>query len=156
MTGISAIGHAQCAVTIFYDPDVSVSRDVIALVRNSGIEPELVEVRQAPPARDRLLDLLRRMDAPPRALLRLDSPLYDSLHLSDPDLPNTALVDAMLSHPELMAGPIVETPLGVRLTVPAETVLNILPDAQIGAFTKEDGQHVIDAQGRRVDREGSD
>ena len=139
-------------VTIHHDPDCATSRNVLALIRNSGVEPRVVEYLKAPPSREELAELLRRMDLPLRAVLRRKSTPYDQLGLDDPKWDDDRLVELMLRHPVLINRPIVATPLGVRLCRPSETVLNILPDPQGGAFRKESGEPVIDDQGRRVDR----
>jgi arsenate reductase len=139
-------------VTIYHDPDCATSRNVLALVRNSGVEPRVVEYLKAPPSREEFVELLRRMDIPLRAVLRRKGTPYDELGLDDPEWGDDRLVDLMLRHPILINRPIVATPLGVRLCRPSETVLNILPDPQGGAFRKESGEPVIDDQGRRVDR----
>ena len=139
-------------VTIYHDPDCATSRNVLALIRNSGEEPRVVEYLKAPPSRDELVELLRRMDIPLRAVLRRKGTPYDELGLDDPSWDDGRLVELMLRHPVLIDRPIVATPLGARLCRPSETVLNILPDPQGGAFRKESGEPVIDGQGRRVDR----
>ena len=139
-------------VTIYHDPGCATSRNVLALVRNSGVEPRVVEYLQAPPSREDLVELLRRMDLPLRTVLRRKGTPYDQLGLDDPRWDDDRLVELMLRHPVLINRPIVATPLGVRLCRPSETVLNILPDPQGGAFRKESGEPVIDDQGRRVDR----
>ena len=139
-------------VTIYHNPDCATSRNVLALIRNSGEEPRVVEYLKTPPSRDELVELLRRMDLPLRAVLRRKGTPYDELGLDDPKWDDDRLVELMLRRPVLIDRPIVATPLGVRLCRPSETVLNILPDPQGGAFRKESGEPVIDDQGRRVDR----
>ena len=139
-------------VTIYHDPDCATSRDVLALIRNSGEEPRVVEYLKAPPSREEFVELLRRMDIPLRDALRRKGTPYDELGLDDPRWDDDRLVELMLRRPVLIDCPIVATPLGVRLCRPSETVLNILPDPQGGAFRKESGEPVIDGQGRRVDR----
>ena len=139
-------------VTIYHNPDCATSRNVLALIRNSGEEPRVVEYLKAPPSRDELVELLRRMDLPLRAVLRREGTPYDELGLDDPKWDDDQLIELMLRHPVFINRPIVATPLGVRLCRPSETVLNILPDPQGGAFRKESGEPVIDGQGRRVDR----
>jgi arsenate reductase len=141
-------------ITIFHDPESVISRDALALIRNSGAEPRVILLRHAPPDWDRLVELIRRIDLPVRSLLRTEHPLYEAIGLSDLSCSDDTLLEAMMRHPELIACPIVETPLGVGLVWPAETVLNLLPNPQIGPFAKEDGQPVIDNQGRRVDQSG--
>lgn len=139
-------------VTIYHNPDCSTSRNVLALIRNSGEEPRVVEYLKTPPSREELVELLRRMDLPLRAVLRRKGTPYDELGLDDPRWDDGQLVELMLRHPVLINRPIVATPLGVRLCRPSETVLNILPGPQGGAFSKENGEPVIDGLGRRVDR----
>lgn len=141
-------------ITIFHDSESVVSRDALALIRNSGVEPRIVLLRHAPPSWDRLVDLIRRIDLPVRSLLRTEVALYEAMGLGNPSCSDNTLLEAMMRHPELIACPIVETPLGVRLVRPAETVLNLLPNPQNGPFAKESGQPVIDDQGRRVDQSG--
>lgn len=139
-------------VTIYHNPDCSTSRNVLALIRNSGEEPRVVEYLKTPPSREELVELLRRMGLPLRAVLRRKGTPYDELGLDDPRWDDGQLVELMLRHPVLINRPIVATPLGVRLCRPSETVLNILPGPQGGAFNKENGEPVIDGLGRRVDR----
>ena len=139
-------------VTIYHDPDCATSRNVLALIRNSGEEPRVVEYLHAPPSRDEFVELLRRMDLPLRAVLRRKGTPYDGLGLDDARWDDDQLVELMLRRPVLIDRPIVATPLGVRLCRPSETVLSLLPDPQGGAFRKESGEPVIDGQGRRVDR----
>ena len=143
-------------VTIYHDPDCATSRNVLALIRNSGEEPRVVEYLKAPPSREELVELLRRMDLPLRTVLRRKGTPYDELGLDDPKWDDDQLIDLMLRYPILINRPIVVTPLGVRLCRPSETVLNILPAAQGGAFRKENGEPVIDDQGRRVDKAALD
>ncbi len=139
-------------VTIYHDPDCATSRNVLALIRNSGVEPRVVEYLKAPPSREEFVELLRRMDLPLRTVLRRKGTPYDELGLDDPRWDDDRLIELMLRHPVFINRPIVATPLGVRLCRPSETVLNILPDPQGGAFRKESGEPVIDDLGRRVDR----
>ncbi len=140
------------SVTIYHNPVCGTSRNVLALIRNSGEEPEIVEYLKAPPSRDELADLIRRMGIPVRDLLRRKGTPYDELGLDDPKWGDDQLLDLMIEHPILIDGPIVVSPLGVRLCRPSETVLNLLPDPQHQEFRKEDGTPVIDNEGRRVDR----
>lgn len=137
-------------VTIYHNPACGTSRNTLALIRNSGVEPEIVEYLKTPPSRDRLADLIRRMGVPVRSVLREKGTPYAELGLDDPSLSDDQLLDAMIAHPILINRPIVETPLGVRLCRPSEAVLDILPDPQRGAFAKEDGERVVDEQGRRI------
>ena len=134
-------------VTIYHNPACGTSRNVLALIRNSGEEPRVVEYLKAPPTRAELVDLLGRMGIAPRDLLRRTGTPYDELGRDDPALTDDALVDAMLAHPILMNRPVVVTPLGAKLCRPSEAVLDILPAPQRGAFAKEDGEAVVDARG---------
>ncbi|MDW7554624.1 arsenate reductase (glutaredoxin) (plasmid) [Azospirillum brasilense] len=140
------------SVTIYHNPDCGTSRNTLALIRNSGVEPMVIEYLKTPPAREELADLIRRMGVPVRALLREKGTPYAELGLDDPVLTDDQLLDAMMAHPILINRPIVVTPLGVRLCRPSEAVLDILPDAQRGAFAKEDGEQVVDAAGHRIDK----
>ncbi|WP_448206008.1 arsenate reductase (glutaredoxin), partial [Azospirillum sp. sgz302134] len=124
--------------------------NTLALIRNSGVEPTVIEYLTTPPSREQLADLIRRMGVPVRAVLREKGTPYADLGLDDPSLTDDRLLDAMMAHPILINRPIVVTPLGVRLCRPSEAVLDILPDPQRGAFTKEDGERVVDEAGNRI------
>ena len=137
-------------VTIYHNPACGTSRNTVALIRNAGIAPTVVEYLKSPPDRATLIDLLRRMGMTPRALLREKGSPYAELDLAASHWTNDQLIDQMLAHPILINRPIVVTPLGVKLCRPSEVVLDILPVPQKGPFTKEDGEVVIDASGRRV------
>ena len=137
-------------VVIYHNPACGTSRNTLALIRNAGIEPHVVEYLKTPPSRAMLESLIARMGIAPRALLREKGTPHAELGLADPALTDEALVDAMMAHPILINRPIVATALGVRLCRPSEAVLDILPSPQRGEFVKEDGERVIDAQGRRV------
>ncbi len=137
------------SITIYHNPACGTSRNVLALILNSGAMPEVIEYLKTPPDRATLVALLRQMDMRPRDLLRRKGTPYDALGLDDPALSDDALIDAMLDHPILINRPIVVTPIGTRLCRPSETVLDILPDPQRGAFAKEDGEIVVDARGHR-------
>jgi arsenate reductase len=137
-------------VTIYHNPACGTSRNVLGLIRNSGVEPRIVEYLKTPPTREELADLIRRMGIPVRAVLRRKGTPYDELGLDAPSLTDDQLLDAMMAHPILINRPIVVTPLGVRLCRPSETVLDILPGPQRGAFAKEDGAKVVDEHGRRI------
>ena len=139
------------SITIYHNPRCETSRNVLALIRNSGREPRILEYLQTPPTRDELADLVRRMGVPVRAILRRKGTPYDWLGLDDPLLTDDQLLDAMVREPILIERPIVISPLGVRLCRPSQTVLNLLPDEQDGPFRKESGEPVIDGLGRRVD-----
>jgi arsenate reductase len=138
-------------ITIYHNPNCGTSRNVLALIRNSGTVPEIVEYLKTPPSRERLFELIAQMGISVRELLRRKGTPYDQLGLDDPALTDDALIDAMMANPILINRPIVVTPLGTRLCRPSESVLDILPSAQTGAFSKEDGAVVIDANGTRVD-----
>lgn len=137
-------------VKIYHNPGCGTSRNVLAIIRNSGEEPEIVEYLQTPPSRAELSALLERMGMTPRELLRRKGTPYDELGLGDESLDDDALLDAMLAHPVLINRPIVVTPLGARLCRPSESVLEILPSPQRGALSKEDGEQVVDASGQRI------
>jgi arsenate reductase len=139
-------------VTIYHNPACGTSRNVLGLIRDSGIEPRVIEYLKTPPPRGELVDLIARMGIPVRDLLRRKGTPYDELGLDDPKWTDDELIDRMLEHPILINRPIVVTPLGVRLCRPSETVLDILPDPQRGVFVKEDGAPVVDAAGRRTPR----
>ncbi|GAB5373698.1 MAG: arsenate reductase (glutaredoxin) [Acuticoccus sp.] len=139
-------------VTIYHNPACGTSRNVLGLIRNSGEAPTVIEYLKTPPTRERLVALIAAMGISVRDLLRRKGTPYDALGLDDPVLTDDALIDAMMEHPILINRPIVETPLGTGLCRPSETVLDILPGAQRGAFTKEDGEPVVDADGQRVSR----
>ena len=138
-------------VIIYHNPDCGTSRNTLALIRNAGVEPHVVEYLKTPPSRAMLKSLIKRMGVPLREVIREKGTPYAELGLSDPALTDDQLLDAMLAHPILINRPIVVTPLGVRLCRPSEVVLDLLPEGfQQGEFFKEDGERVIDEQGRRV------
>jgi arsenate reductase len=136
-------------VIIYHNPDCGTSRNTLALIRNSGVEPHVIEYLKTPPSRTLLAQLIARMGIPVRALLREKGTPFRDLGLEDPSLPDDALLDAMMQHPILINRPIVVSPQGVRLCRPSEAVLDLLPP-QIGEFIKEDGERVLDEHGRRV------
>jgi arsenate reductase len=138
------------SVTIYHNPDCGTSRNTLAMIRNAGIEPEIIEYLKTPPSKSTLKDLIARAGLTVRAALREKGTPYADLGLGDPSLGDEQLLDAMLQHPILINRPLVVTLLGVRLCRPSEVVLDILPAAQKGAFAKEDGEPVIDSEGRRV------
>jgi arsenate reductase (glutaredoxin) len=138
------------SITIYHNPNCGTSRNVLALIRNSGVEPEVVEYLKTPPGRDKLVELVAKLGIPVREVLRQKGTPYDELQLGNPALSDDALIDAMVAHPILMNRPIVVTPLGARLCRPSEAVLDILPQAQQGAFSKEDGEKVVDSAGKRL------
>lgn len=137
-------------VTIYHNPNCGTSRNVLALIRNSGEEPEVIEYLKTPPSRERLVALIAAMGIPVRDLLRRKGTPCDELGLDDPKFTDDELIDLMLAHPILINRPIVESSLGTRLCRPPEAVLEILPNPQQGEFRKEDGELVVDANGRRV------
>ncbi|MEJ7746293.1 MAG: arsenate reductase (glutaredoxin) [Luteimonas sp.] len=137
-------------ITIYHNPSCGTSRNTLALIRNSGIEPTVVEYLQTPPDRATLLQLIDDMGIPVRSVLREKGTPYAELRLDDPSLPDDALIDAMLMHPILINRPIVVTPLGTKLCRPSEAVLDLLPSPQLAPFAKEDGEVVVDEQGHRV------
>lgn len=137
-------------VIIYHNPDCGTSRNTLAMIRNAGIEPHVIEYLKTPPTRLLLRQLIERMGVPVRDVIREKGTPYKELGLDNPDLTDDQLLDAMMAHPILINRPIVVTPLGVRLCRPSEAVLDILPDPQRGAFAKEDGGQVVDEQGRRV------
>lgn len=137
-------------ITIYHNPACGTSRNVLALIRNSGQEPTVIEYLQTPPDRATLVGLIAAMGIAVRDVLRQKGTPYDELGLGDPQWTDEQLLDFMLQHPILINRPIVVTPLGARLCRPSEAVLNILPQPQQAAFSKEDGEAVIDAQGQRI------
>jgi len=138
------------SITIYHNPACGTSRNVLALIRNSGEEPIIVEYLKTPPNAETLKSLIAAMGVPVRDVLRQKGTPYDELGLSDPTWTDEQLIGFMLQHPILINRPIVVTPLGTRLCRPSEAVLEILPSSQQGAFSKEDGEPVIDANGDRV------
>jgi arsenate reductase len=141
---------ATMTITIYHNPDCGTSRNVLAMIRNSGEEPRIVEYLKTPPSRAELVALIARMGIAVRDLLRQKGTPYQTLGLDDLHLTDDALIDAMMAHPILINRPIVVTPLGVRLCRPSEVVLDILPNPQRGVFAKEDGEVVVDAAGKRL------
>lgn len=138
------------SVTIYHNPECGTSRNTLAMIRNAGIEPTVIEYLVTPPSREELISLIQRAGLTVREALREKGTPYAELGLGNPELTDDALLDAMMAHPILINRPFVVTPLGVRLCRPSEVVLDILPQPQQGAFTKEDGEVVVDAQGHRV------
>jgi arsenate reductase len=137
-------------VTIYHNPACGTSRNVLGLIRNSGVEPRVIEYLETPPSREELVDLIRRMGIPVRDLLRRKGTPYDELGLDDPKWTDDELIELMLEHSILINRPVVVTPKGVKLCRPSETVLDLLPDPQRSTFTKEDGERVVDEAGNRV------
>lgn len=140
----------QVDIVIYHNPECGTSRNTLAMIRNAGIEPHVVEYLKTPPSRQLLEQLIDRMGISPRELLREKGTPYSELGLGDTSLTDERLVDVMMEHPILINRPIVVTPLGVKLCRPSEAVLDILPSEQRAAFTKEDGEVVVDQAGRRV------
>jgi len=136
-------------VIIYHNPDCGTSRNTLAMIRNAGIEPHVIEYLKTPPSRAMLTQLIQRMGISVRALLREKGTPYAELGLSDPALTDDQFLDAIMAHPILINRPIVVTPKGVKLCRPSEEVLDLLPPQQ-GKFIKEDGERVIDEHGRRV------
>ncbi len=129
-------------ITIYHNPACGTSRNTLAMIRQSGEEPEVIEYLKTPPARATLEDLMKRMGIGPRELLRQKGTPYAELDLGNPKWSDDQLIDFMMVHPILINRPVVVTPLGVKLCRPSEAVLDILPNADIGAFAKEDGEVV--------------
>ena len=127
-------------VTIYHNPACGTSRNTLAMIRQSGEEPVVIEYLKDPPSRERLVELLKAMGISARELLRQKGTPYDALGLADPKWTDDELIGFMLAHPILINRPIVETPKGARLCRPSETVLDILPNPAIGRFVKEDGE----------------
>jgi arsenate reductase len=137
-------------IVIYHNPECGTSRNTLAMIRNAGIEPHVVEYLKTPPARALLVELIDRAGMTPRELLREKGTPYAELGLGDTSLSDEALVDAMMAHPILINRPLVVSPLGVKLCRPSEAVLDLLPSGQLAAFAKEDGEQVVDASGQRV------
>ncbi|MBP0112829.1 arsenate reductase (glutaredoxin) [Bradyrhizobium vignae] len=128
------------SVTIYHNPDCGTSRNTLAMIRQSGAEPTVIEYLKTPPSREKLKELIGAMGIPVRALIREKGTPYKELGLDDPKWTDEQLVDHMLAHPILINRPIVVTPKGVRLCRPSEAVLDLLPNPHIGRFVKEDGE----------------
>ena len=137
-------------VTIYHNPQCGTSRNTLAMIRNAGIEPTVVEYLKTPPSRGQLIAMIADAGLTVRQAIREKGTPYAELGLDDPALTDEQLLDAMLAHPILINRPFVVTPLGTRLARPSELVLDILPDTHQGAFTKEDGEQVLDAKGKRI------
>jgi len=137
-------------IVIYHNPDCGTSRNALAMIRNAGIEPHVVEYLKTPPSRALLESLIARAGLTPRALLREKGTPFAELGLDNPDLTDAQLIDAMMAHPILINRPLVVSPLGVKLCRPSEAVLDLIPADQRGAFAKEDGEQVVDADGNRV------
>nr|WP_174543075.1 arsenate reductase (glutaredoxin) [Sphingomonas mali] len=137
-------------IIIYHNPDCGTSRNTLAMIRNAGIEPHVIEYLKTPPSRAMLTRLIERAGLTPRQLLREKGTPYAELGLGDENLSDDALIDAMMDHAILINRPLVVSPLGVRLCRPSEVVLDILPTPQRGAFAKEDGELVVNAAGYRI------
>ncbi len=137
-------------VTIYHNPKCGTSRNTLALIRNSGIEPNVIEYLLNPPPRETLLSLLAQMNESPRHIVRAKEPLYAELGLDNAELSDDTLLNAIAAHPLLLNRPIVVTERGTKLCRPSELVLDILPTPQRGEFAKEDGERVIDTDGKRL------
>ena len=137
-------------ITIYHNPACGTSRNTLALIRNSGAEPEVIEYLKTPPTKGKLQDLLKALGLSARELLREKGTPYAELDLGDAKWSEDELLDFMVQHPILMNRPVVVTPIGAKLCRPSEAVLDILPDPQRAAFNKEDGEAVVNAQGQRV------
>jgi len=137
-------------ITIYHNPACGTSRNTLALIRNSGVEPEVIEYLKTPPSKERLQQLLADMGLGAHALLRQKGTLYDELGLADPKWTDDELLDFVVQHPILMNRPVVVTPLGAKLCRPSEAVLELLANPQLGAFSKEDGEAVVNDKGQRV------
>ncbi len=144
------MGDNMSNITIYHNPKCGTSRNVLAMIRNSGVEPTVVEYLKTPPGKGELQALLQRMGVGVREVLRQKGTPFDELDLGNPKWSDDELLDFIGQHPVLLNRPIVATPLGARLCRPSEAVLDILPNPQQGPFTKEDGEVVIDEVGRRV------
>lgn len=141
---------SDTSITIYHNPACGTSRNTLALIRNSGVEPASIHYLETPPSRETLVALIAAMGMPVRDLLRKNVPPFEELGLTEERFSDDELIDAMLAHPILINRPIVVTPLGTKLCRPSEVVLDILPSLQQGAFSKEDGEQVVDAQGKRI------
>jgi arsenate reductase len=137
-------------VTIYHNPECGTSRNTLAMIQNTGIEPNVIEYLKNPPSREQLIKMIADAGLSVREAIREKGTPYGELGLDNPDLSDEQLLDAMLKDPILINRPFVVTPIGTRLARPSEVVLDILPDTQKGAFTKEDGEKVLDAEGKRI------
>lgn len=137
-------------ITIYHNPNCGTSRNALALIRHAGIEPQVIEYLVTPPSRETLQKLIHDMGMRPRALLREKGTPYADLGLEDPKWSDEQLIEHMLAHPILMNRPIVVSPEGTKLCRPSELVLDLLPQQKMSAFAKEDGEQVINEEGRRA------
>ncbi|MBC3871720.1 arsenate reductase (glutaredoxin) [Undibacterium oligocarboniphilum] len=139
------------SITIYHNPKCGTSRNTLALIRNTGIEPDVIEYLTNPPSKGELVKLIAAMGISVRSLLRAKGTPYEELNLDNPKWSDDELLDFMMAHPILINRPIVVTSIGTRLCRPSEAVLDVLPFPQLGEFIKEDGEKVIDREGHRVD-----
>jgi len=139
------------SIVIYHNPACGTSRNTLAMIRQSGEEPEIIQYLKTPPSREKLKELITAMGIPVRGLLREKGTPYHDLDLSNPKWSDDELIDFMIAHPILINRPIVVTPKGLRLCRPSEAVLEILPNPSLGAFTKEDGE-VVKAKGKRAEK----
>ncbi|MGB8289503.1 arsenate reductase (glutaredoxin) [Rhizobium ruizarguesonis] len=137
-------------VTIYHNPECGTSRNTLAMIDNAGIEPNVIEYLKNPPSREQLSKVIADAGLSVREAIREKGTPYAELGLDNPDLTDEQLLDAMLKDPILINRPFVITPLGTRLSRPSELVLEILPETHQGAFTKEGGEQVLDAGGKRI------
>jgi arsenate reductase (glutaredoxin) len=137
-------------VTIYHNPQCGTSRNTLAMIRNAGIKPNVIEYLKTPPSREQLIAMIADAGLSVRQAIREKGTPYGELGLDNPALTDGELLDAMLAHPILINRPFVVTPLGTRLARPSELVLDILPETHKGAFAKEDGEQVLDAKGKRI------
>lgn len=137
-------------VTIYHNPECGTSRNTLAMIQNAGIEPNVIEYLKNPPSREQLIKMIADAGLSVREAIREKGTPYAELGLDNPDLTDEQLLDAMLKEPILINRPFVITPTGTRLARPSEVVLDILPETHKGAFTKEDGEKVLDAEGKRI------
>lgn len=137
-------------ITIYHNPGCGTSRNTLAMIRHAGIEPTIIDYLQAPPSRETLERLIAAAGLSAREVVREKGTPYGELGLDDPTLSDAQLIDAMIAHPVLINRPFVVTPMGTRLCRPSEAVLDILPDTFTAAFAKEDGEKVLDAEGKRL------
>jgi len=138
------------SVTIYHNPECGTSRNTLAMIRQSGVEPTVIEYLKNPPSRERIVELVSAAGMTLRQAIRQKDTPYEELGLADASLSEGALLDAIEKHPILLNRPFVKTPVGTRLCRPSEVVLDILENPDIGPFTKEDGEVIIDAAGKRV------
>ena len=137
-------------VTIYHNPECGTSRNTLAMIRQSGVEPTVVEYLKNPPSRERIVELVAAAGITLRQAIRHKDTPYEALGLGDESITDDALLDAIGQHPILLNRPFVETPIGTRLCRPSEVVLDILENPDIGPFTKEDGEVIINAEGKRI------